>query len=753
MFLNRKCLLFLMVFVLSLMKASAQTTRIKGVVRDAKTLEALEGASMALSSGGGMQTDSVGHYNLKLKSGTFSLGVSLLGYVSQRAEFVTSTDTSIEWNVWLVANQINLEQLVVTAGKFEQKLSEVTVSMEVIKPRLAEISANTSVEQTLEQVPGVNIIDGQANIRGGSGFSYGAGSRVMMLVDDLPLLSADAGDIKWDFIPIENISQVEVIKGASSALFGSGALGGVINFRTAYPTEKPVTKVRFISGLYDAPENISYKYWNKSPILINASVLHSRRLGNWDLTASAVFFNDQSYRQGEHLQYGRTTGNIRYRFPKNQGLQAGVNYNIYLSDAGTFVIWKDGNNPLIPADNTISNGRNHRFSIDPYVTYADQKGNKHSLRTRLFKTINQITNDASKNSKSDLYYFDYQYHKTIDAKEKGRLNLTGGITNTYSGITSDSLYGNKTANNTAIYAQADYKYKKWNFSLGGRLERNRVDTLALRIFPVFRGGFNYEAGTSTFLRGSMGQGYRVPSIAELFANTNAGQIKVFPNPNLIPEQGWSAELGIKQGFAVADWKGFADVAIFRTEYRNMIEFIFDYYGPVPYPPNFFSYFGFSARNFTRARISGAEATLAGEGKIGEVSVFVLGGYTFLTPLNLDSLKPKIEGNQYLKYRYRHTAKFNVDARYKRIEAGGSLRYNSFMINVDPAFEVLLPGVKDFRTANKNGDVLLDLRASYNFDAHSKLSFVVKNVLNRFYMYVPANIGAMRTFNVQYFLSF
>ena len=61
----------------------------------------------------------------------------------------------------------------------------------------------------MEQVPGVTIIDGQANIRGGSGFSYGAGSRVLLLVDDLPMLAADAGDIKWSFLPVENLEQVE----------------------------------------------------------------------------------------------------------------------------------------------------------------------------------------------------------------------------------------------------------------------------------------------------------------------------------------------------------------------------------------------------------------------------------------------------------------------------------------------------------------------------------------------------------------
>jgi len=81
--------------------------------------------------------------------------------------------------------------------------------------------------------------------QGGSGYSYGAGSRVLVLVDDLPLLSPDAGDVKWDYLPVENISQVEIIKGASSVLYGSSALNGIINVRTAYRVTNRLQKFLF----------------------------------------------------------------------------------------------------------------------------------------------------------------------------------------------------------------------------------------------------------------------------------------------------------------------------------------------------------------------------------------------------------------------------------------------------------------------------------------------------------------------------
>jgi iron complex outermembrane receptor protein len=128
-----------------------------------------------------------------------------------------------------------IETVVVSAGKFEQRIEETTVSVEVIKPTFISNKNTTNIQTAIDQVPGVNITDGQANIRGGSGWSYGAGTRVQVLVDDMPLISGDAGQAQWSLISTENINQVEIIKGASSALYGSSALNGVINIRTAYP--------------------------------------------------------------------------------------------------------------------------------------------------------------------------------------------------------------------------------------------------------------------------------------------------------------------------------------------------------------------------------------------------------------------------------------------------------------------------------------------------------------------------------------
>ena len=141
--------------------------------------------------------------------------------------------------------------------------------MEVIKPSLIENKNTTNIQTAVDQIPGVNITDGQANIRGGSGWSYGAGTRVLVMVDDMPLISGDAGQAQWSLIATENINQVEIIKGAASALYGSSALNGIINIRTAFPSQREIdknrlpgfTKINTHFGLIDKPKRAELN-WN-----------------------------------------------------------------------------------------------------------------------------------------------------------------------------------------------------------------------------------------------------------------------------------------------------------------------------------------------------------------------------------------------------------------------------------------------------------------------------------------------------------
>ena len=113
--------------------------------------------------------------------------------------------------LYLDASNSVLDQVTVTGSKYEQNVAKSTVSIDILKPDLLRSVNSVSSDKILNKVPGVQILDGQANIRGGSGYSYGAGSRVMMLLDGIPALQPDAGFPNWGDIPVENLSQIEIL--------------------------------------------------------------------------------------------------------------------------------------------------------------------------------------------------------------------------------------------------------------------------------------------------------------------------------------------------------------------------------------------------------------------------------------------------------------------------------------------------------------------------------------------------------------
>jgi len=752
---------------------------VKGMVKDPQRNEALPGATVIIDKSNGASTDVEGMFLLKAEAGTHELRCELIGYQSYTQTVTVTAGDTTRLTLTLQPDKGNqlLDEVVISAGKFEQKLSDITVSMEVIKPALIENKNTTSLDIIMNQVPGVTVADGQASIRGGSGFSYGAGSRVLLLVDEMPMLSADANDIKWNYLPLENLEQVEVIKGAASALFGSSALNGAINLRTAYAKDKPITKVTAFAGSYDAPRNLSYKWWKgTSRFQEGVNVSHAQKFNNLDLVLGGHVYNDDGYRYLETEQRARFNVNLRYNFQgKLRGLALGVNTNMMQTRGGLFFLWQNADSVYVPQGLDIQRYDNKRFNIDPYLNYFFKKGGKLSLRTRYFLTDNK--NNKGQGARAELYYSELQYQKRF----RKNFTLTGGLVLMQQQVLGDSLYGRHTGLNYAGYLQLDKKFGKLTTSLGLRGEYYKVDTAYTRGYispkinnlpfqPVLRAGLNYQAFEYTFIRASFGQGYRFPSIAEKYIATSVSALKIYPNYNLQPERGWSAEIGIKQGFGIAGFKGFLDVAGFWTEYQDMVEFVFDIYGPkTGFFGNDFNYAGFKSQNIGRARINGIDVTVTGTGKIGPVNVSLLTGYTFTNPIDpdYDPLKDTLglPNTNILKYRNRHLFKNDIQLDYKKFSLGFSTRYFSFMENVDRRFTqsilheygatfdeipstYVLPGLREYREEHHTGTWIHDLRASYQAMRLLKVSFIVNNVFNVEYMARPGDVRPPRMFILQ-----
>jgi len=725
---------------------------IRGKVTDNKTGQPMIAVNISENGISGTISDSTGIFELYVSPGQHNISFYYVGYETLAKSLTVREGEIKELDVRLVEITRVLDEVVVSAGRYEQKLSDVTVSMEVVKARQISNQNVTSLDMILEKTSGINILDGQPSIRGGSGYSYGAGSRVLMLVDDMPMIAGDAGDIKWNYLPVENINQVEVVKGASSVLYGSSALNGVIHLRNRFPGDKPETEITVFGGGYMKPARQEMVWWDQTPVFGGATLSHLHKIGNLDVMLSGNYFQDNGYREKEWEKRGRGSLNLRYRFKKIQGLSAGISSSIMFIHASDFLLWQNADSGAFrqnPAAYAPYSGI--RYNVDPYLEYMTRKGGKHTIKTRMFN-LGNLNADSTKSTQARTLYADYRYQKNF----RNGLVWSSGASTTNSKI-SGNFFKEHLSENYAVYSQIDARLgEKIKLSGGVRWEKNRLDGEFYNALPVLRTGINYHVAKATFLRGSLGQGYRFPSLAEKYASADVGGLKIFPNFGLQPERGWSAEIGVKQGLALGRWKGFADLAFFRTRYSEMIEYTFGMYLPDTVKVPNFKYLGFKALNIGNARITGAELTLSGEARYGPVTLRLISGYTFMEPIDIDKMTAGGTNPDafILKYRHKHAFKADVEAEMKRFLVGAGFNYSSRMVNVDNVFtdtftgNLFLPGYPNYWKTHNSGYLVMDLRVAVNISKVFRINLIARNLLNKEYIGRPGDIGPPRNLTVQ-----
>lgn len=749
-----KKLLTLFSIILTTASVYAQNATLKGNVKDEKGEGAIQAnVIIDASKGWATATDFDGNYSLSIPEGKYFVLYRYIGKEDRVIEINLAAGETKTQNVVLKERVELINTVVVSASKYEKKLSEETVSMEVLRSDLMQANNIVNVEEGMNKVPGVTIIEGQANIRGGAGWSYGAGSRVMILYDDLPLLSADAADTKWSLMPTEITEQVEVIKGAASSLYGSGALNGVINVRTAWPTSTPETRVNVWSGVFGSPRDKNEAWWfdnNQQPFFTGFNFAHMERVKRTDFIIHGQFEQNNAPLESNASGGARIGGKFRFRPKKVEGLSMGISVNALRSWGSSFFLWDGlGERARLPMPGTASTSQNNRIIIDPFITYTDAKENTFSMKARYFNSTNR--NNTGQGSLPVTYNWDLQYNRYFT---KPKINVVAGLAGYFSTVrspeddVSQSLIGEHNGSNVAPYIQVEKKLfdDRLNLTVGSRYEYFKINSFTYNTIlksdlnrPLFRVGTNYRAAGATFIRASYGEGFRFPTMAELFVNSNIGGIGLYPNPALQSESGWYGELGIKQGFKVGEWSAYADVALFINQYKNMMEFNFGQFGVfneaiipdiiagLPFEIEDLGV-GFGSQNVGDTRILGIEISGGSQGKIGKFPLNILAGYTYIDPKSLnwndpisfvnsqgESVTPgqstveqftgnystntnnyninteasaptyaavSSSSNNVLKYRNRHTLQLDVSSSYKKIDFGVSVQYRSWMENID-----------------------------------------------------------------------
>ncbi len=396
--------LFSLFAVLGVQAQSVTSVKVSGVVTDFQTREPLVGVTVFDKNdpSKGTVTDIDGQYTITVDvRKPAMLSFSYVGYDTETRSVTALTKTL---NVPLLTHNELLDDVVVTAGRFEQRQTDVTVSMEVLKPEALRSQAPTDLSSTLQTLPGVEIIDKQPSIRGGGGWTYSVGSRCQVLMDGMTILNPKTGEINWNNVPLENVAQVEVIKGASSVLYGSSALNGVINVRTQRPGLKPETKVSGYVGVYDNYKNYAYT-GARLPLYYGAEASHSRRVGDFDISAAISGFKDEGYRQQSFNDRVRLGGNMTYHKPMPAGkyMSMGANVNYVANQYGDFFIWRSPKDPIHPSPLTNMGRKEHNFNIDPFFNYDDaDKGISHKVRARFYLTSDNLTTPSERMSTEDL---------------------------------------------------------------------------------------------------------------------------------------------------------------------------------------------------------------------------------------------------------------------------------------------------------------------------------------------------------------
>jgi iron complex outermembrane receptor protein len=357
---------------------------------------------------------------------------------------------------------------------------------------------------------------------------------------------------------------------------------------------------------------------------------------------------------------------------------------------------------------------------------------------RVQSSVNRLPASQQNNSNAISVYSEYQlWYRLADF-----IDITSGLSENYSSVKSN-FFGDHNALNLACFTQAEVKpFARLKAVAGLRVESYSLDSMHEKIVPVFRAGINWQLAEYTFLRASFGQGYRYPAIAEKFASTTLGSIKIIPNPDIMPESGWSTEAGVKQGLMFGKITGEADLSFFFLQNKDMIEFQFGSY------PEAGGY-GFRATNIEQSRVYGSELEFSLARMFGEFNTLFSGGYTFTYPVEFNTMTNK-NTDIYLKYRRKHSGVLSVKTTWKKIDLGLNLYARSKILNIDEVFLTtnILQGFNEYWQGHNTGYAMVDANLGYKLSENFTISLTVKNLTNTEYMGRPGDIQPQRNFSLR-----
>jgi outer membrane receptor for ferrienterochelin and colicins len=217
---------------------------INGHVVDAHTNEHLPYVTIALKGTTiGIATDATGHYFLKdLPVGEFTIAAAYVGYKTSEQKITIAANRTLEINFMLEEERLSLNEVVVSATRNETNKRETGVIVNVLSNKIFEAVAGSNMAETMSFQPGLRVETNCGNCGTTQLRINGLeGQYSQILLDSRPIFSSLAAVYGLEQLPIAMIERVEVVRGGGSALFGSSAIGGVVNIITKEPLRNSIT--------------------------------------------------------------------------------------------------------------------------------------------------------------------------------------------------------------------------------------------------------------------------------------------------------------------------------------------------------------------------------------------------------------------------------------------------------------------------------------------------------------------------------
>ena len=531
---------------------------IAGHVLDAHTKEHLSFVNVQVEGTAlGCLTDESGHFYLKnLPEGELTIVFSMMGYETEKRTITLHRDTLVEMNVAIAETSFMIDNVVVTANKYETKQREVATIVNVISPLIIESTTSNSMADVLNFQTGLRVEEtcsncGVPQIR----INGLEGQYTQILMDSRPIFSSLASVYGLEQLPAGMVDRIEVIRGGGSALYGANAIAGVVNIITKEPSRNSLnisnTSAFTQTGTYDINTNMnaSVVSENQKAGLFLFGVQRNRQQYDRD---------DDGYSDIPHLN--STTVGFRSYFKTSDYSKITAEYH----HTTEFRRGGYGIDNLQPHESPLTEQLKH--NIDAATAKWDMytADNKHFVS--VYTSFQHIARDS---------YFGTNYNPNAYGKSTDIVSVTGaqyrfsypcGIMNadlsagaeySYNQLRDQILgYGRNTLQRVHLgggYVQNEWKNKQWSILVGGRLEQH-----SLLDKPVFspRANVRYTPIDPIILRVSYASGYRAPQIYEedLHVGAVGGEVSLISlDENLKPEYSHSVSGSIDMYKRFGKW--------------------------------------------------------------------------------------------------------------------------------------------------------------------------------------------------------